>query len=51
MLCKMVGDAGDERSFGARDEEVERVRCGVLDESGEVRVGDGGDVVALGEAE
>lgn len=49
ILSKVIGDSSYKRCFGTRDEEVERVGEGMLDESGEVGGGDIGDVLALGE--
>jgi hypothetical protein len=50
MLGEVIGDAGDEGGFGPGDEEVEVVGEGVLDEGREVRIGDGCDVLAFGDA-
>lgn len=40
VLLEVVGDTGDEGCFRAGDQEVEVVVFGVLDESGEVVLGD-----------
>jgi len=47
MLLEVIRDACYQWCFWARDEEIEVVVLGVLDECWEVCLGDGGDVLAL----
>ena len=50
MLLEVVGDAGDERSLRAWDQEIEGVVFGVLDEGGEVVLGHAVAVDTFGHA-
>ena len=50
MLLKVVGDTSDEGCLRARDEKVQRVVFGILDQSSEVVLGDAGAVDTLGHA-
>jgi len=50
VLGEVVGDAGDEGRFGARDEEVEVASMRVGDKRGEIFLGDGGEILTFGYA-
>jgi hypothetical protein len=50
MFLEVVGDTGDEGCLRARDEEVQRVVFGILDQSGEIVLRDAGAIDTFGHA-